>query len=175
MGEDTNGSLIRYKFHSLRLAQVRDDFSKEVKDTVAARVSYRCSNPDCRAPTSGPQLDASKALNLGVAAHITAASPGGPRYDASLTPEERRHANNAIWLCQICGKLVDNDKLRFPVEGLRRWKQGAENEARVRVGKALSSADPAQSDWSEEELRLLSACAEKGELSSTPLTRQMTG
>jgi hypothetical protein len=143
---------------------VRDDFSEEVKRTVAARVGYRCSSPTCRAPTSGPQLDPSRSLNVGVASHITAASPGGPRYDPTLTPDERRHSDNAIWLCQTCGKLVDNDKLRFTEEELRRWKRDAENEALHRIGKAASSADPTQADWSEEELVLLSACAEDGEI-----------
>src|SRR5579871_1727431 len=57
---------------------MRDDFSEEVKRTLAARVNYFCSNPDCRAQTTGPQVDPSKVLNVGVAAHITAASDGGP-------------------------------------------------------------------------------------------------
>src|ERR1044071_8555018 len=114
---------------------MRDDFTEDVKRAVAARVGYGCSSPTCRAPTSGPQVDSSKSLNVGVASHITAASPGGPRYDPALTPEERRHADNAIWLCQTCGKLVDNDKLRFTEEELRRWKREAEGEALLRVGK----------------------------------------
>lgn len=120
----------------------RDDFSEEVKKAVAARVASKCSCPSCRAATSGPQVDTSKALNVGVAAHITAASPGGPRYDPVLTPKERRHANNAIWLCQNCGKLVDNDASRFTVEELRRWKLEAEAEALSRVGKPGFPPEP---------------------------------
>jgi len=84
---------------------MRDEFPSAMKELLAKRVAYRCSNPDCRQVTAGPQEDTSKVVNLGVAAHITAASPDGPRYDPSLTPEERRSANNAIWLCQTCGKL----------------------------------------------------------------------
>lgn len=68
---------------------MRDDFSAATKELLAKRVGYRCSNPDCRQPTSGPQEDPSKAINVGVAAHITAASPDGPRFDPSLTPEQR--------------------------------------------------------------------------------------
>ena len=56
---------------------MRDDFDKETKETLARRVGYLCSNPSCRKPTSGPQTDPAKAINLGVAAHITAASLGG--------------------------------------------------------------------------------------------------
>ena len=67
---------------------VRDDFTPAVKDVLAKRVGFRCSNPTCRQLTSGPQFDATKAVNVGVATHITAASMGGPRYDESLTPEE---------------------------------------------------------------------------------------
>lgn len=113
----------------------RDDFSEEVKKAVAARVAHRCSRPSCRAATSGPQLTPSKFVNIGVAAHITAAAPGGPRYDPTLIPKERKSNENAIWLCQNCGKLVDNDASRFTVGELRRWKREAEEEALSRVGK----------------------------------------
>ena len=91
---------------------MRDDFDKETKDVLARRVGHRCSNPNCRKPTTGPQTVASKALNIGVAAHITAASKGGPRYDEALSPQERKSIDNAIHLCQNCGKLVDNDEQR---------------------------------------------------------------
>jgi len=106
-----------------------DDFPTLVKDLVAKRVAQRCSNPGCRQPTSGPQEDPNKAINLGVAAHITAASPGGARYDPTLTSTQRRSAENGIWLCQTCGKLIDNDELRYPVSTVREWKARAEKRA----------------------------------------------
>ena len=84
-----------------------------VKRIVASRVNSHCSKPDCGAPTSGPQVDPSKALNIGVAAHIAAASPGGARYDASMTPSERKSTKNAIWLCQTHAKLIDNESKGF--------------------------------------------------------------
>ncbi len=123
---------------------MRDEFSEEVKRTVAARVANLCSRPGCHAATSGPQLDPTKSLNVGVASHITAASPGGPRYNPALSSEERKSANNAIWLCQVCGKLVDNDTARFTEDELRRWKRSTETGALIRIGKAAASADPAQ-------------------------------
>lgn len=65
----------------------------------------------------------------GRAAHITAASPGGPRFDASLTPQQRSSAENGIWLCADCADLVDKDSGRsFPVEVVRGWKMAAEAE-----------------------------------------------
>src|SRR5690348_16032721 len=116
-----------------------DDFSEAMKRILASRAGHVCSRPECRAPTSGPQSDPSKAVNLGVAAHITAASPGGPRFDPDLSPEERSAASNGIWLCQNCAKLIDNDVIRFSVEVLRRWKADAEAEARDRIGKISST------------------------------------
>jgi len=79
----------RKRGYSLKEAIVRDDFPKLVLETLAKR-SYLCSNPACQKPTSGPHSDKEKALNLGVAAHITAASSGGPRYDPRLTAEQRQ-------------------------------------------------------------------------------------
>jgi len=84
---------------------MRDDFNIDVKRTLAARVGNRCSNPACLALTSGPQKRSAKSLNIGVAAHITAASPGGPRYDSQLTQENREGIENGIWLCQNCAKF----------------------------------------------------------------------
>ena len=117
---------------------MRDDFTEDVKRALASRVGNRCSNPDCRALTSGPQVDTAKALNVGVAAHITAASSGGPRYDPSLNPDQRSHANNGIWLCQTHAKLVDNDTLRYPPGLLHDWKAKAEEVALSEVGKTAS-------------------------------------
>jgi hypothetical protein len=36
---------------------MNDGFSDQVKKALAARVGHRCSNPECRAATSGPQDD----------------------------------------------------------------------------------------------------------------------
>jgi hypothetical protein len=80
-------------------------------------------------------MDPAGILNVGVAAHITAASPDGPRYEPTLTSDQRRHPDNGIWLCQTHGKLVDNDPNAYPVSLLRKWKQDAENTARDAIGR----------------------------------------
>lgn len=107
----------------------RDDFSSASKAILAKRVGLRCSNPDCGVPTAGPHTDPDKAVNTGVAAHITAASPGGPRFDANLSSEQRSDLENALWLCQNCAKLVDSDSSRFTAHTLRHWKVLAEAKA----------------------------------------------
>lgn len=109
---------------------MRDDFAILVKETLAKRVAHRCSRPECRQVTSGPQEDPERAINVGVAAHITAASSGGPRYNASLTSEQRQSIENGIWLCQTCAKLVDNDPIHYSCEVLHEWKREAEKTAR---------------------------------------------
>jgi hypothetical protein len=118
----------------------RDDFPASVKQQLANRVNHRCSNPDCRATTSGPQLEPEGSINVGVAAHITAASAGGPRFNAALSQENRASAANGVWLCQNCAKLVDNDARRFPADLLWAWKAQAEAEAFEQIGKVSSPA-----------------------------------
>ena len=117
---------------------MRDEFPRPVAIAMAARVRQACSNPDCRAATSGPKHDPHGAVNIGVAAHITAASAGGPRYDSSLTRAQRQHIDNGIWLCQNCAKLIDNDTKRFAAPILRAWKLVAEDYARRLVGKKVT-------------------------------------
>jgi hypothetical protein len=120
----------------LYAAKMSDDFTERVKKVLAGRVGWLCSNPECRALTTGPQEDPAKVVNLGVAAHITAASPGGPRYDPVISPEQRSAPTNGIWLCQKCAKLIDSDVARFAVDILTKWKSDAELEAKARMGKS---------------------------------------
>ena len=108
---------------------MRDDFSRETVERLAKRAGYLCSKPDCRAPTVGAARSHEGVINVGVAAHITAASPLGPRYDATLTSEERRHISNGVWLCQTHAHLVDADAVQFTIETLRLWKRTSEEES----------------------------------------------
>lgn len=107
----------------------RDNFTKLTIDTLAKRVAYLCSNPDCRKVTVGPSSKSTSTINTGVAAHITAAAPGGKRYDPNLTKEERKGIDNGIWLCQTCAKLIDSDEQQYTIDLLRNWKIEAENSA----------------------------------------------
>ena len=78
---------------------VRDEFTAATKDLIAKRAGYLCSNPDCRCPTVGAAEGHDGVVNVGVAAHITAASPDGPRYDPALTNEERRDLSTPQQKC----------------------------------------------------------------------------
>ena len=120
---------------------MRDDFPKQTITEIAKGVGYRCSNPECTRPTIGANAAQDGIITIGVAAHICAASPGGPRYNPAQTREERRAKENGIWLCQNCGKRVDADEQKFTVELLTGWKHRAHGRAfRELVAPGLPSA-----------------------------------
>jgi hypothetical protein len=120
----------------------RDAFSRAVVDRLAKRVGMKCACPDCRAPTSGPD-GGDGVTNTGVAAHVTAASPGGARYDATLSSDARGDIANGIWLCQKHAKLVDDDELIHTVAVLRDWKDTVEHMAYLEArGYAVRKAAP---------------------------------
>ena len=126
---------------------MRDDFDARTKQTLAKRVGHSCSRPGCGQQTCGPNTDPHKAVNVGVAAHIRAAAPGGSRYDSSMTSAERASISNGIWLCQTCAKLVDDDPGRYTVDFLREWKASAEAHADAAVlGLPLSANESSSSN-----------------------------
>ena len=107
----------------------RDKFQKPAVDALAKRAAYICSNPDCRALTIAPSSeDDFKFLYIGNAAHITAVSAGGPRFDAKLSAEERSSTGNGIFLCSNCADMIDKNKgADYPVDLLVKWKKGHES------------------------------------------------
>ena len=115
----------------------RDNFSERVKTILRTRVAGRCSNPDCRKVTIGPNNDKNKATILGDAAHICAAAEGGPRYDPSMTSDKRKSIDNGIWLCNTCARMIDADERCYPVELLYEWKHQAEKASHRDLTKRL--------------------------------------
>lgn len=81
-------------------------------------------------------------MNVGVAAHITAAAKGGPRYDPDMSGPDRKAAANGLWACQRCGKLIDADDSKHTVGLLRRWKLEAEERAARMVAAGVGSLEP---------------------------------
>lgn len=127
---------------------LRDNFPQSVVNALRQRVHSFCSNPECRRQTMGPHSDSSKAVVTGIAAHITAAGPNGPRYEPTLTSEKRKSAANGIWLCSICAKKIDSDEARYPVSRLLEWKRQAEKFADDEMGSPRPVVTaPAQADY----------------------------
>jgi hypothetical protein len=117
----------------------RDNFNGLVKVALALRAGYRCAM--CGCATVGPSDEAPDAsASVGVAAHICAAAPGGRRYDAKMTPAERSHINNGIWLCATDSVLIDRDEVTYTAEVLHRSKRKHEVEAKAEIGKPATAS-----------------------------------
>lgn len=120
----------------------RDNFLDKTKLQIAKRVGWLCSCPWCRCPTVGSNSEGDDEINIGVAAHICAAAPGGPRYDSNMSSEERKSTGNGIWLCETHAKLVDTNDPTYTVELLHQWKE----EAQARSWRGVTYFNSAEED-----------------------------
>lgn len=140
----------------------RDEFTPRTKLQIAKRAGWLCSDPSCRRDTIGSNSAGDGEINLGTAAHICAAAPGGPRYDPNQTTSQRRSANNGIWMCRIHGSAVDASDSTFTVDLLREWKAKAQKDSWRRVLYGDLPHGPVVQGRTEVELnaRLRAAAAE---------------
>lgn len=117
------------------MVKSRDDFTASTRSVLALRANHRCSYEGCARITTGPSDDSASqgTVTTGVAAHISAAAPGGPRYDSNMTAEERAGIENGIWLCATHARLIDVDYGAYSVEKLRGMKAAHERH----IGKLM--------------------------------------
>ena len=104
------------------------------------RSSWHCSFTGCQKLTVGPSEEAPDAIaTIGVASHICAAAPGGRRYTASMSAEERSGIDNAIWLCADHATLIDRDEVSYSIEVIRAMKRTHEQKCdqAMRTGSNL--------------------------------------
>jgi hypothetical protein len=144
----------------------RDDFKPAVREQLARRAAYTCSNPSCRRHTLLPtSTDTSSSNYVGVAAHISAASPGGPRYEPSLTQAQRESIENAIHLCAYCATLIDkNNGIDYPKEQLLLWKSAHEAYIRDQSFPLTINNQFAALEEIDTWLNSVSACLEEIEV-----------
>jgi len=133
-----------FRGNALDMSSNRDEFSPKTKLQLAQRVGHICSNPDCMEHTVGPTTEETGVSNTGKACHIHAAAPGGPRFEVSMSEQERKAIRNGIWLCGSCATKVDNDADAFPPDMLQKWKRDAEFRARKRQGQPILTDAGAQ-------------------------------
>ena len=113
----------------------RDNFTQSAIAILYKRSGGKCCR--CGATTFGPVTNnLTKYRNIGQAAHIAAAAPGGPRYDPNMSAEERTSATNGLWLCSNCHDVIDRDVEEFTIQRLREIKRVGEERARKEVGVA---------------------------------------
>ena len=104
----------------------RDEFRERTKHAVALRAGYLCSFEDCGRPTVGPSEESTESVTLiGKAAHISAAAPGrgSRRYRSEMPTTQRKHIDNAIWLCSDHADLIDRDEVKYTIEALQEMKR----------------------------------------------------
>lgn len=126
----------------------RDNFSERTRMQIARLTGGLCAYPGCRAATFGASADGAAVLDIGIAAHICAAAPGGPRFDEAMSSTERASAANGIWMCADHGRAIDADPKFYTVNKLRKWKREAEHEAFLRVTRH-PSATPAPTAYAD--------------------------
>lgn len=139
---------------------MREEFKLKTITTLSKRAGFLCSNPDCRRSTVGSHDDDDKSTLLGVAAHITAASIGGPRYNSAMSSVDRISIRNGIWLCVNCSTLIDKDPKKFSLELLNKWKKDIEEESATKLRshkktKALSNNSHQNLEYNEREKNLM--------------------
>ncbi|TCP75846.1 hypothetical protein EC849_107109 [Pseudomonas putida] len=135
------------------VAPKRDNFNSLTWHKLRDSAGNVCSFPGCHVHTHGASSDGEGTVGIGVACHIKAAAPGGPRYDEHQTTDQRKHFDNGIWMCQTHSKLIDADDSAYSVETLVEWKQKAE---------ARSNSLINQKSFTESEVK---AAVEEGTVS----------
>ena len=109
-----------------KAAPKRDNFLGTISQKLRDSAGNVCSFPGCYVHTHGAKSNGKGTVGIGVACHIKAAARGGPRYDEHQSPEERKHFDNGIWMCQTHSKLIDADESPYSVTTLLQWKRDAE-------------------------------------------------
>lgn len=89
----------------------------QVVRNLYALSGNRCAAEGCQQP-----LVKADGTLVGEIAHIRAAMPDGPRFDASMTNEARRDQSNLMIFCRNHHKIVDSRESEWTVEALTQLK-----------------------------------------------------
>jgi hypothetical protein len=107
-------------------------YSDRTLKVLYGKSGNQCAFPDC----SIELINNNNAANSNIA-HIEAANEGGPRYNSSMTNEERNDQANLILLCPSHHRVTDNESI-YTVEVLKKMREDHEK-------KVQTSTNPIQS------------------------------
>ena len=91
--------------------------SQKTLKRLFGEAGNKCAFPKCLSPIIDGETVA------GEVCHIRAANPGGPRYDAEQTNEQRHSYENLILLCAAHHKVIDDDDEAYSVDRLQKMKK----------------------------------------------------
>lgn len=121
------------------------DKSRQYKPSVVRRLDTLSGN-ECAHPDCSKKLVAEDGISIiSKICHIAAASPEGPRYDQSMTDDDRREFDNLILLCDEHHVMIDNkqNETLYPTELLKKWKIDHQKKVLEALsGKDLLSKNP---------------------------------
>lgn len=106
------------------------DKARQYKPSTVRRLDTLSGN-ECAHPTCQKKLIAEDGVSIiSKICHITAASAEGPRYDASMTDDERRGFDNLILLCDEHHVIIDNkaNESTYSTSLLKEWKSNHEKK-----------------------------------------------
>jgi hypothetical protein len=110
------------------------DYAVATERALYAFSGATCYFPDCKIPVIVFVGD--EAVSNVEIAHIRGANPGSPRFDSTMTDEERRAFANVILLCKPHHEIVDKrHPEKYPAETLSEWKLQREVAAGIDATK----------------------------------------
>ncbi|WP_341830999.1 hypothetical protein AACH28_16300 [Sphingobacterium thalpophilum] len=118
------------------------DKARQYKPSTVRRLDTLSGN-ECANPNCTKKLVAEDGISIvSKICHIEAASTDGPRYNKSMTDDERRSFSNLILLCDEHHTIIDNkeNEGKYPVDLLKKWKDDHERKIiEIMSGKNLLS------------------------------------
>jgi len=108
--------------------------TSEVLRSLYLKSGNLCAYPGCERVLINNQ-----GVMTGRICHIKAASPGGKRFDKTMTNEERWAVENLILMCGDHHTVIDSCEKKFPVKKLQSWKETHEKKFTA-IGETLKRA-----------------------------------
>ncbi len=78
-----------------------------------------------------------------------------------MASEVRKAAENGIWLCQNCAKLIDNDEQKYTVHLLEQWKTLSEQAALLDIENRVPTSITQLTTDDIELIRFYSLCLDR--------------